>query len=107
MDRELFRQLEKLKAWQVPAWIAGYLLYLSKVVLVACVSQGNVLSNAVGAFAFVAAIAMDNTQRKEIVVELVKVMQQDLSSMIAWGLAILFGLLWLNQRRAIGEERME
>jgi len=50
---------------------------------------------------------MDNTQRRDIVVELVKVMQQDLSSMIAWGLAILFGLLWLNQRRAIGKERME
>jgi len=37
MDREIFRQLEKLNAWQVPAWIAGYLLYVSKVVLVTCV----------------------------------------------------------------------
>jgi len=72
-----------------------------------CVSKSNVLSNAVGAFVFVAAIAMDNTQRKEIVVALVKVMQRDLSSMIALGLAIPFGLLWLNQRRAIGKERME
>lgn len=103
MDREAFKQIRKLNAWQVPAWIVGYLLYVSKAVLVACVSKGSVLSNAFGAFVLVAAIAMDNTQRKAMVMEVVKVIQQDVSSLIAWGLAVLFGLLWRSRRsRGIG-----
>ncbi|MBN9401155.1 MAG: hypothetical protein J0I17_13335 ['Candidatus Kapabacteria' thiocyanatum] len=105
MDREVFRQLRALNAWQVPAWIIGSCLYVSKVVLLTCVSKGNVLGNAVGAFVLVAAITMDNTRRKETVVELVKAMQQDVPSLVAWGLAILFGLLWFNRRASAGKER--
>lgn len=85
MDREAFRELRKLNVWQVPAWIVGYCLYVSKVVLVTCVSKDNVLGSAVGAFVLVAAIEMDNTQRKETLVELVKAMQQDVPSAVAWG----------------------